>query len=111
MAATISEDYLSRPFSLGKQAGRELVYNVRGTIEEAEVQSLLLAAVPATYLGLQLENVSAEPTGGGHWKGYAKYVRVENDDEYTFDTTGGTAKVTQSLQTINSYAPPGLTAP
>lgn len=110
MTATISENYLSRPFTLAKQAGRELVYDVIGTDDETEVSTLLLATAPATYLGLELESVEGEPLGGGNWKGYARYVRV-NDNEYTFSTGGGTQHVTQSISTIASYAPAGLSAP
>jgi hypothetical protein len=111
MPAQISESYVSRPFTLGQQAGRELIWDIFYTDDEAEVQALLAATVPATYASLELESVSAEPQGGRVWKGSARYTRRENDTEYTFDTGGGTAKVTQSLGTIASYAPPGLTAP
>lgn len=111
MSASISESYTSRVFTLGRNAGRELVYDVVGTEDETEVQSLLEATAPATYLGLILESVAADPQGGGIWKGTARYVRLDNNDEYTFDTTGGTQKITQSLGTVASYAPAGLTAP
>lgn len=108
--ATISENYLSRPFSLSKQGGRELVYDVVGTDDEAAVETLLLATAPATYGGLELESIEAEPVGNGSWKGYARYVRI-NDEEYTFSTGGGSERVTQSLETVDSYAPAGMTAP
>jgi hypothetical protein len=106
MAAIISESYQSRPFTYSKQSGRELIYDIQGTDDETEVQTLLLGAAPAIYLGLQLEEVSADPIGNGIWKGRAKYVRL-NDEEYTFDTGGGTQHITQSLETIQGYAAPG----
>lgn len=108
--AEISENYLSRPFTLARQAGRELIYDIVGTDDEDDVSTLILATAPATYQGLELESVEAEPQGGGAWKGYARYVRI-NDEEYTFSTGGGTAHLTQSLSTISSYAPAGMTAP
>lgn len=117
MAATISESYLSRPFSLGLQAGRELIFDLQGTDDEVAVQTLLLGTAPPVYGGLALESISAEPVWvdtvahQGIWKGRAKYVRIADDTEYTFDTGGGTTKITQSLATINAYAPAGLTAP
>lgn len=111
MTATISEDYNSRPFSLGRQAGRELVFTVRGTEDEEEVQALLLATAPGAYLGRELESVEAEPLGGGIWKAHARYVRFEDDSEYTFDTGGATTKITQSLETVAVYAPGGLPDP
>ena len=111
MAGTISENYLSRPFTLGQQSGRELVFDVLGTDDEEEVRTLILGAAPAVYLSRVIDSVSAEPQGGGVWKAYARYVRIEDDSEYTFDTGGGTEHRTQSLSTIASYAPAGLTAP
>lgn len=111
MAGTISENYLSRPFTLGKQAGRELVYDVWDTENEEDVRTLLVATAPAVYLGRELDSIDAEPLGGGVWKGHARYVRFEDDSEFTFDTSGGTTKVTQSLATVNRYAPGGETAP
>lgn len=111
MAGTISEDYLSRKFTVGQTNGRELVYHIVGTTSESDAQALLVANAPSTYGGLVLEDISADYEGGGKWKGYARYVRLSGSDEYTFDTGGGTQRITQSLSTINSYAPAGMTAP
>ena len=110
MAAEISENYVSRPFTLSKQNGRELIYDIIGTDDESEVQTLLEGVVAGAYLGLELESIEAEPLGGGVWKGHAKYLRLLDTDEYTFDTGGGTAKITQA-PVVNSYAPSGHTAP
>lgn len=110
MAATITENHLSREFQLAKTSDRTLLFDIVGTEDEAEVKTLLLAAAPVVYLGLQIESVHAEPQGGGIWKGTARYVRL-NDNEYTFDTGGGTKHVTQSYSTVNSYAAAGGTAP
>lgn len=104
--ATISEHYTSRQFTLARQSERELEYDVRGTDDETAVQTLLLATAPSTYLGLELESISAEPLGNGNWKARARYVRI-NDDEYTFDTGGATQHITQSIQTQNAYAASG----
>jgi len=112
MSATISESYQSRPFTLSlTQSGRELIYDIQGTEDETAVQTLLLSTAPSSYLGLLLDSIEAEPIGGGIWKGHAKYVRLENDNEYTFDTGGGTQHLTQSYATMAVYAPPGMTAP
>jgi hypothetical protein len=120
MPGIISENYLSRPFSVGSQVGRELVFDVQNTSDEEEVLTLVeppLGAAPATYLGLVIDSISAEPVqvdsanDRGVWKVFVRYIQGEDDDEYTFDTGGGTVKRTQSLSTINSYAPAGLFAP
>jgi hypothetical protein len=108
--ATISESYTSRTFTLARQSARELTYDVRGTDDETAVQTLLLSTAPSTYQGLELESVEAEPIGNKNWKARARYVRV-NDNEYTFDTGGGTAHVTQSITTINRYGIGAATAP
>lgn len=108
--ATISEGYLSRPFTIGLQSsGRELVYDIQGTEDETVVQGLLAGSAPSSYLGLQLDSLQAEPIGGGIWKGYARYSRQEV--EYTFDIGGGTQHITQGFGTIASYAPGGFTPP
>lgn len=111
MPTAISENYLSRKFTLGDQAGRELVFDITGTNDEGDVKTILLATAPAAYQGLAIETIEAEPVGPLLWKGYARYFRLTNDDEYTFDTSGGTQKITQSLETVSSYAPTGLTPP
>lgn len=108
--ATISENYLSRTFDVGSSSGRELVYDIFGTEDETEVEALIWATAPATYLGLQIDSVNGEPQGGGLWKGYARYTRV-NNAEFTFQTGGGQRHITQSLSTVNSYAPAGMTPP
>jgi hypothetical protein len=116
MTATISEDYLSRKFTVGiKNSGRELVYDIIGTHDETAVQTLIEGTAPAVYQGLILDSVEAEAVyvdsanSQGVWKGYARYLTPEI--ERTFDIGGGTQKVTQSFNTISSYAPPGLVAP
>src|SRR4051794_17649828 len=111
MAGTISENYLSRPFTLGKQAGRELIYDVWDTENEEDVRNLLVTTAPVIYLGREQDSIDAEPLGGGVWKGHVRYVRFEDESEYSFDTGGGTTKVTQSLATINRYAAGGATPP
>lgn len=117
MAGTISESYLSRPFTIGlKSSSRELVYDIVGTYSESDVQALLLATAPAIYNGLILDSVEAEPvyvdsgtSASGVWKGYARYLVPEV--EYTFDTGGGMETITQSLGTISSYGIGAATPP
>jgi hypothetical protein len=115
LAGFISENHQSRPFtySIADQAmtDRELLFDIQGTEDEAEVLSLMVGFAPASYLGLILRSFSAEPVGGGIWKGSAKYSGFANNNEYTFGTGGGTRHLTQSLGTVNAYAPSGLTPP
>ena len=111
MAVTISENFLSRSFTLGQQAVRELVYDILGAVDDNDAAAILAATAPTTYLGLRLDSLNADPVGGTLWKGYARYVRLQLDNEYTFDTGGGTQHITQSLGTVGSYGLVGETPP
>jgi hypothetical protein len=117
MAATISEHPESRSFTIARQSVRELRYTILNTDDEQEVQALLESTAPPVYGGLELDGLQVEAVWAdegaetGVWVGYARYVRAEDTDEYTFDTGGGTAHITQALETIASYAPSGMTAP
>ncbi len=114
MAGFITENYQSRPFTYSildqSMTDRELTFDIQGTEDESEVLSLMVGFAPSTYLGLLLRSFSADPVGAGIWRGSAKYSGFANNNEYTFKTGGGTRHITQGLGTVNSYAPPGLTA-
>jgi hypothetical protein len=111
MPAQISENVESREFTTGSGASRELVYDVIGTLDENEVQDLLLATSPGDYMGLLRESVSANHQGRGVWKGTARYRgaawdaavggggAAETLREFSFDTSGGTQKTTQGIDT------------
>ena len=111
MAGVINEHYQSRAFTVSGSSVRELIYNIVGTDDEDEVLSLLTGEAPSIYKGLNLDSVKAEVVGPQTWKGTASYVRLVSGNQYTFSTGGGTRKVTQSIATINAYAPPGFVAP
>jgi hypothetical protein len=104
MAITITENIESRPFNIGfDNSSRSLVYDIQGTDDELAVQATIAGTAPATYQGLVLSNIEATYVGDQVWKGFARYSVF--DVQYTFDTTGGTRKVMQSLATINAYVP------
>jgi hypothetical protein len=67
-------------------------------------------------LGLERLATHAAPNGRADlWQADARYGlrggEPGDEDEYTFETGGGTAHITQSLSTIARYARPGATAP
>lgn len=112
MTLHIEEETSSRAFTKGQSTSRELVYAITGasgSTEESDVEALVVATAPATYLGRVLDAIQCEPLGGGVWRGRARYVTL--DVETTFDTGGDTVHITQSLSTVASYAPSGATAP
>jgi hypothetical protein len=88
---------------------------VLGSDDDILVKALVRTYTPAIYDGLFLQNVRATPTAPETWSCQANYgprkPPKENEYKFSFDTTGGRQKITQSLQTIARYAPSGKTAP
>jgi hypothetical protein len=98
-------------FVPGKSA--ELSYTIRGAVSESAASVELSAACPSTFEGLirkerRIEAVFVDSTHPAKniWKGTVTYGSVDPDDYTTsFDTTGGSQHVTQTLQTI--FSTPG----
>lgn len=123
MAVTCMENRESRNVTDGKSA--ELIYTVRGTADESAAISSLKATAPSTFGNLVRQPVTIEPVhvdtndaDSCIWTGTARYAPRSytappetGDSSFSFDTGGGTQHITQSLQTINKYAPTGKTAP
>ncbi len=118
MPVTVEERYRSRTVS-GDEA--ELVYLVRGTEDDAEARTQLLATAPMAVGALKRDSgtTRVEELHTGVWLGTVPYARsamtqslpATGDSVYSFDTGGGTQHITQSLATAGSYAPSGKTAP
>lgn len=116
MPITVQEKFESRA---GDNGSIDLIYIVDGTDDDAAARAALAAEAPATHAGLvrDEDSLRVEPTGLNLWEGKARYVKPQftppatGDAVFTFDTTGGTQHITQSRQTIASYAPSGATAP
>ena len=89
----------------------EIAYHVHDVDDADAAMTAALAAVPTTSGGLQrrsleLEERVAERT----WRVLARFSERDippetGESTYSFDTTGGTQRITQSLQTINRYGP------
>lgn len=64
-----------------------------------------------------LNSIDWEAQDGGHYLVTCGYSLAqnpdgpENDFDFSFDTTGGSQKITQSFRTVQKYAAPGKTAP
>src|SRR5262245_20799479 len=107
MAGIITERPESRPFDVGPDTGeRHLLYNVVGTTDEAEVEALIKATIPAFYGGLDFQNYTVSPDGVPDiWKVDAKYglkiKKKPGEWSMAFDTSGATQKITQSRLTID----------
>jgi hypothetical protein len=114
--ATIIERYDSREATEGVENPTvDLMYMVQGTENDVTVRTLVESTIPAMYAGLVFQTYHIMHQGGGVWEVSVRYGKREpkdtGDSSFSFDTGGGTTHITQSLQTIGSYAPPGKSAP
>ena len=110
--ATIIERYDSRESTEGIESPSvDLIYVVQGTEDDAAVRALVESTIPAIYAGLVFQTYHIGHQGGGVWEVSVRYGKKEQkdtgDSSFAFDTGGGTTHVTQSLQTVGSYAAPG----
>src|SRR5579871_2278755 len=86
-----------------------LKFWVNGTEDELAVMTIAEAEAPAFYTPvggpkLSIQSIEIDPVGGGIWLCSAKYgpltPKQTGESTYTFDTGGGTQKITQSLNTV-----------
>ena len=120
MPITVEEKFDSRRVTRGQNDSVELAYLVRGTDDDVEAREALEAESPPVHDGLPRLSVGIEPVGPSLWDGVARYgpLNIESapppatgESIFSFDTVGGTQRITQSRETIDSYARPGETAP
>ena len=124
---TVTELLLSRPLS--HPSGVEFKYLVEGTDDEAAALAAVRAETPATYtfagegsgsgyeaaVTLARSKISLTPihvdtvTGVGKWEAAVSYEDPgrsqpppqPSENSFSFDTTGGTQKITQSIATVS----------
>lgn len=114
----IYEKSRSRSQTIGPDGSVELMYGFYGDEDDAVVRLATEAALPAFYAGLVFQDYRLEPLGAGFWDITARYGKraplladEPSSLSWSFDTTGGTQRITQSLETVASYAPEGDEAP
>jgi len=129
MPATCTELQLSRRLTYRKSA--EFLYLIEGTTDEAAAMTALLAASATSYTFtasgsgeadavLPRQPAEIEPlhitASDGRWQGRVTYASrsggsqeapTELDSTFSFDTTGGTEKITRSRHASSRY-PPGV---
>lgn len=117
MSVTIGEGVLSRSLD---DTRAELRYPISGSMDHAEVFTALVTEAPATFFGFTRSRVAIDPKDWMVWEGIAEYTHPDlkkpeppttGDTEESFDTTGGTFHVTQSLETKSSTPRTPYTAP
>src|SRR5262245_44992475 len=114
MAAEIIELYRSGEGSESlEDPSHVMIFAVTGTDNDVEVRTIVESTVPTYYLGLTLSDYDFRPLGNKLWEVNAHYGLKKRTNEITqsFDTTGGSAHKTQSLQTVAKYASAGVTPP
>lgn len=103
----------SRKWTIGENASFELRYNATGDSDPFRIKSVAMAEIPTWWEGLVRTSFSIDPDpltidsvkGKGIWLVVASYsVPVLNGVKQTFDTSGATFKITQSIKTQASYA-------
>ena len=106
---SVSQSIMAR-YSAGKSA--EFHYVVRGAADEKAAYDEVRAVVNTAYQYIPLQDIEIETehfdstdTAKNIFKATVRYYvkRRDDGDLVSFDTTGGTQKVTQSLQTVGAY--------
>lgn len=111
MTVEIFEAFDSGRATSGRVDTDELRYIVTGTDDEAEVIATVIGYAPSSIGVMSPQNVEVNPLGNGVWECTVPYEGKEDETQYTFETGGATAHITQSLATIARYAAAGQTAP
>ena len=123
MAIEVEEQFASRAVDLGNDPSAELRFLIKGTDDDQVARIALRDETGALFdiwgdatVQLWRERAYIERIGPELWEGVVRYSRSQkalptDGSSYSFDTTGGTQHITQSLQTIARKAKAGQTAP
>jgi len=119
MPTVITEVFDSDVRVAGDGPSIERRYYVTGAADSATAQTDVLAAVPTSYGGYPRRRVKIDVSGESSWWATVTYEPYNSspppaatgESLYEFDTGGGQVHVTNSLATVNSYAPAGSTVP
>jgi hypothetical protein len=111
---SVAEKYNSRRQVRGQQPIQEVGYLMVGYGDENEAIDAMLGFAPASWdiggITLPPFNPEAHEIGPEIWEGKMTYGFGSIEQTISFDTSGGKAKVTQSLNT-QSYPADGVEAP
>ena len=117
MPITVAEKYDSRQSTTGSNAQATLTYIASGSDDDLAIKSAVESFAPETYDGLPRQSVQIEPISEEYWDASVRYADSSSSSStsgapdpgsgeytYSFDTMGGTQHITQSLDTVGSYA-------
>jgi hypothetical protein len=119
MPITVVEKPEDREFTVGEEQSSANTgvkkFLVTGTDEDSEAAAALHDQAPEQVGDGYKQTSRVEWLSPGRWLGYVNYgpkaPTPVGEFAFSFDTTGATQHVTQSIQTVGRYAPPGKTAP
>src|SRR5262245_52263376 len=78
----------------------ELLYGVTDMVEDdnedTNVRLLVEGTISDTFRNMAFESYRIVPRGCGIWDVTVRYSRKKNPQTFSFDTTGGRQKITQS---------------
>ncbi|MBN1908120.1 MAG: hypothetical protein JW818_00140 [Pirellulales bacterium] len=102
----------------GDPTSAEIPYAVWGVPTSEIARAMVIEASPPTFLvnnvPLFRRQATVEETGPEAHLVHVMYGPIKppeaQDYKFSFDTTGGRQRITQSLQTVHKYAPPDKTA-
>ncbi len=97
------ERFDSRPLNISRDPTATLIFNLWRSDDELRIAAKLEDTAPALFDGLDADNYTLDPQGGGVWLANVNY-KIRNQSSESFDTTGGTVHVTQSFGT-NRFGP------
>jgi hypothetical protein len=97
----------------------ELRYKVEGTDNDTTARWAVLETAPVLWSGRirQLPTIEPDEAGiAGTWDAVVPYIVNDKSPEIgectlSWQTGGGTQRITQAIQTVGKYAPPGKVAP
>lgn len=121
MPVTVAEKYNSPRITTGQGGSIEVLYFAQGSDDYEEVLTAVEAEAGTSVAGLPRQSVRIEPVGPALWDAEVVYSAAPppsgsvppeiGESEISGDTSGGTQRITQSRQTIDSFAPVGVTPP
>jgi len=117
------EDVDSREVRTGDRPSCTFHYTLEGVADDDTAKTLMENSTAEYYGDLKRESINLEPewvdtaSNTGIWRVTVEYLAPEEiepetgESSYSFDTTGGTQHITQSVSTRGKYAPSGKTPP
>jgi len=111
--AIVEELFDGRTETLSEKPSAEIAYVVREAADETAVKAAALADTPSAYAGLPRTSIEiTERINADSWKIVVRYERPSGggggggelpEPVFSFETSGGTQHITQSIQTRNIY--------